>query len=71
MGAWAANGAGVLVALVLLGIEMWVVGIAALAHVVSQEVISAPIVLRAGATIGASTVIYAAVVILVRAVLPP
>lgn len=58
-------------ALVLLDIEVWVVGIAALAYVVSQEVISVPILLRAGATIGASAVIYVAVVIMVRAFLSP
>ena len=65
MVAWVANVAGILLALVLLGVEVWGVAIAALAYVVSREVITVPVLMRAAIVMGGSTVGYIAVVALI------
>jgi hypothetical protein len=62
---WGASVLGVLLALVLLGIEVWVVGIAALAYVVSREVVTVPVLLRAASVVAGSTLGYIAVVALI------
>lgn len=55
--------AGVLLAALLLGVAVWVVGIAALAWVVSREAVTAAALVRAGAAVLASGVLYVATVI--------
>jgi hypothetical protein len=62
---WGASVLGVLLALVLLGIEVWVVGIAALAYVVSREVVTVPVLLRAASVVAGSTLGYIAGVALI------
>ncbi len=69
--AWVANVAGVLLALVLLGVEVWVVAVAALAYVVSREVITVPVLMRAAIVVGGSAIGYIAVVTLVGTLVSP
>lgn len=69
--AWGASVLGVLVALVVLGLEVWVVGIAALAYVVSREVVTVPVLLRAASVVAGSTIGYIAVVALIGALVSP
>ena len=68
---WAASVLGVLLALVLLGVDVWVVGIAALAYVVSREVVTVPVLLRAASVMAGSTLVYIAVVALIGALVSP
>jgi len=56
--------AAVLLAAILLGVEVWVVGIAALAWTVSRPALTAVAVATAGAALTASAVGYVAAVIL-------
>lgn len=62
---WAASIAGVLLALVLLGVEVWGVAIAALAYVVSREVITVSVLMRAAIVVCGSAIGYIAVVALI------
>jgi hypothetical protein len=57
--------AAVLLAAILLGVEVWVVGIAALAWTVSRPTLTGVVVATAGAALVASAVGYVTVVILV------
>ncbi len=66
-----ANLAAVLVAAILLGLEVWVVGIAALAWTVSRPALTGAVLAKAGAALAVSAIGYVAVVILVgRGVAP-
>jgi hypothetical protein len=56
--------AGVLLAVILLGIEVWVVAIAALGYVVSREAVTAWVLIRAAILLGASAILYVALAIL-------
>jgi hypothetical protein len=56
--------AAVLLAAILLGVEVWVVGIAALAWAVSRPTLTGLAVATAGAALTASAAGYVAVVIL-------
>lgn len=71
MGMLAANSAGVLVALVLLGVEVRVVAIAVLAYVSSREIITVRVLVRAGTVISASAIAYVIAVILVGILVSP
>ena len=71
MATWAANLAGVLVALGLLGIVVWIVAIGVLAYMVSREVITAGVLMRAGIALLGSAIVYAGLVILVGALVSP
>ncbi len=56
--------AALLVAAILLGLEVWVVGIAVLAWAVSRPTVTATVLAKAGAALAVSAIGYAAVVIL-------
>lgn len=56
--------AAVLLAAILLGFEVWVVGIAVLAWAVSRPTVTATVLAKAGAALAVSAIGYAAVVIL-------
>jgi hypothetical protein len=71
MGILAANFVGVLMALILLGGEVWVIGIAVLAYVASRELITFPVLGWAGAVMGTSAVAYIIVVILIGFLVSP
>lgn len=62
--------AGVLLAALLLGIAVWVVGIAALASVVSRETVTTGALARAGVAVAASGVLYVAAVIAIGLLVP-
>jgi len=63
--------ATVLVAAVLLGLEVWVVGIAVLAWAVSRPTLTATVLGRGGAALAVSAIGYAAVVILAGRLVTP
>ena len=54
----------VLLAAILLGLEVWVVGLAVLAWAVSRPVVTATVLAKAGAALAVSAIGYAALVIL-------
>ena len=54
----------VLVAAILLGLEVWIVGIAALAWTISRPALTGAVLVTAAATLAVSAIGYAAVVIL-------
>ena len=69
--AWGVSLAGILLPLVLLGVEVWVVGIAVLAYVVSRGVVTIPVLLRAASVMAGSTMGYIAVVALIGVLVSP
>ena len=71
MAAWAVNIAAILLALVLLGVEVWVVAIGVLAYVVSRDAITVPVLMRAGTAMVASAIAYCALAILLGTLVPP
>ena len=61
---------GVLLAALLLGVAIWVVGLAALASIVSCETVTAGALVRAGVAVVASGVLYVAAVIAIGLLVP-
>lgn len=62
--------AGVLLATLLLGVAVWVVGIAVLASLVSRETVTAAALARAGLVVAASGVLYTAAAIAIALLVP-
>jgi hypothetical protein len=58
---------GVLAAAALLGAEVWIVGILALAYLVSRPVIGARALVKTGVALAASAVGYVVIVVLIGA----
>lgn len=61
---------GVLLAAVLLGAAVWVVGIAILAWVLTRPVLAGGTLLAAGAAVAATGVVYVLAVVVIRLLLP-
>ena len=66
-----ANLLAVLVAAFLLGVEVWVVAILALAYVVSREAITVGALVKAAAALGASAIAYVAAVMVIGLLVSP
>lgn len=61
---------GVLIAGILLGVAVWVIGIAILAWVVTRPTLTGGSLVATGAAVAASGVVYVAAVIAIRLLLP-
>ncbi len=70
MGTLAANLAAVLLAALLLGAAVWVVGIALLAWLTTRPAVTVGVLVTTGAALGATALAYVAAVVLMRLVLP-
>jgi len=66
-----ANLLGVLAAAFLLGVEVWIVAVLALAYVVSREAITVGVLVKAAAALGASAVAYVVAVVLIGRLVSP